>query len=270
MIEVGCCLNMLSRTPDGVGIESLAELGGIGFDYWELPLAQTMALDAGGRERISRLIGETGIPCRACNNFFPAGTRLTGPAADHEGALAYARGALAQAKRFGASTVVFGSAKARNLPIGYPRERAWDQLFAFARRVGALAADAGIVVAMEHLNRGESDILTSFSENVRFVREVDHPSVRALVDFYHLSLEKEPVENLAQGEGLLAHAHVARLTGRTWPVAPARDLEAFFGALRDIGYDGRVSIEAFSDAVGAEAARALEAIRALAGAERGL
>jgi len=263
MREIGCCLNMLSRGSDGTGKERIAELAGKGFDYWELPLAQLMALPKSEREAALRLVESSGVPCRSCNNFFPADIRLTGARADHGRALSYAAVALDAARSFGARVVVFGSAKSRNIPFGYPPEKAWDQLADFARRLGPLARDHGITIAMEHLNRGESDMLNSFSENVRFVREVADAGVRALVDFYHLSVEKEPLDQLCRGAGLVAHAHVARLTGRTWPIAPSRDLESFFAVLGDIGYDGRISVEAYSDDPAAEAERALATLRGL-------
>jgi sugar phosphate isomerase/epimerase len=264
MRKIGCCLNMLARTPDGIGLENLSVVSKFPFDFIELPMAQLMAVSSAERERAARAVADSGFPCDAVNNFFQARLRLTGPAADHEGALAYAAEALDLTRSFGAGVAVFGSAKARNVPVGFSRERAWDQLISFTRRLGDLAAERGVVVAMEHLNRGESDILTSFSENVRFVREVGHPAVRALADLYHVAMEKEPIENLRQGEGLLVHAHLARLTGRTWPAEPTPELKAFFAALDDIGYEGRVSVEAYSDDLAADCGRALEVLRPLA------
>lgn len=265
MRRIGCCLNMVARTGDGLGFENVPILAARGFDYVDVSLAHFSALPEAERRRFAGILTESGLPCEACNNFFPAGYRLTGPEADHAAALSYAADALRAARSLGACVVVFGSGKSRNVPIGYSRERAWDQLAAFARRIGALADDNGIVIAMEHLNRSESNILTSFSENVRFVREVDHPRIRALADLYHFALEKEPIEDLLQGEGLLAHAHLAHLTGRTWPLAGTEDLKAFLHTLDAIGYTGRVSVEAYSEDVEAEAPRTMALLRELMG-----
>jgi sugar phosphate isomerase/epimerase len=244
-------------------LENLPVVSEFPFDFIELPMAPLMALSPADRDAAVRTVAASKIPCEACNVYFSASLRLTGPAADPERALSYAAESLTLARRLGAQVVVFGSAKARNVPVGFPRERAWDQLVSFARRFADLAAEHGIVVAMEHLNRGESDILTSFSENVRFVREVDRPSVRALVDLYHVALEKEPHENILQGSGLLAHVHLARLTGRTWPVEATPELKSFFAALDGAGYEGRVSIESYSDDLRADCARALKVLRSL-------
>ena len=263
MLKLGCCMSMMARTADGLGLENLPMLAEHGFDYVDVSLAHFMALPESERQRVKAALSDSGLPCEACNNFFPARYRLTGPSADHGAALRYAAEAVRAARSLGAEVIVFGSSKPRNVPHGFSRERAWDQLVSFAREVGEIAGEHDVTIAMEHLNRSESNILTSFSENIRFVREAAHPRIRALVDLYHVSLEKEPIEDLLQGEGLLAHAHIAHLTGRTWPVAATEDLRAFFNTLKAIGYEGRVSVEAYSDDVGADSKEAMRVLRAL-------
>jgi len=158
---------------------------------------------------------------------------------------------------------VFGSGKARNPPEGFPYERARDQLVSFARALDPMAADNGIVIAMEHLNRGESDVLTGFAEMARFVREADRPHIRLLMDTWHLELEKEPLEDLLQGAGLLVHTHTARLAGRTWPQRSSPQLRGIFSALSELGYDGRMSIEASTENLDADCRGTLALLRSL-------
>jgi len=254
---------MVARTPDGLGLENIPTLAERKFDYVEVSLSHLMALSEPERQKSVTTIKNSPLPCEACNNFFPAKVTLTGPSADHRAALEYASNALSLVGSLGVRVIVFGSSKARNVPNGFSRERAWDQLVSFARQLGKIAEENGITITMEHLNRGESNILTSFSENIRFVCEVGHPNIRALADLYHFSLEKEPIENLYQGEGLLAHAHIAHLTGRSWPVAATQDLKAFFNVLNDIGYQGRISVESYSENVGADSKEALRVLKTL-------
>jgi D-psicose/D-tagatose/L-ribulose 3-epimerase len=237
-MRFGCCLNMIAKGPDGSGAESAPALARAGYDYLELSLSHLMRLAPAERERVLEPVRSAGLPCEACNNLFPAAIMLTGPKADHAAALAYAAEAFTLAEALGARVVGFGSGKARNAPEGFPRERAWDQLVSLARALDPLAAAQGLVIAMEHLNRGESSILTSFSETVRFVREVDRPRVRA---------------------------HLARLTGRTWPRLPSPDLRSLFAALGAIGYDQRISVEAFSDDPASECGPTLALLKTLVG-----
>jgi sugar phosphate isomerase/epimerase len=263
-MRIGCCLNTLASAPDGTGAERAPLLAAAGYDYLELSLAHVMALKADERMRVLAPALESGLPCEACNNFFPPGLRLTGPDAVPGAALAYAAEAFALARSLGVRVVVFGSGKARNPPEGFPRERAWDQLVALARDLAPLAAEQGLCIAMEALNRGESDILCSFSELIRFVREVDRPGIRALMDAYHLCMEKESAEVILQGGGLLAHTHVARMAGRSWPLLPSPDLRAVFAALSAIGYDATMSVEGYTDRLDSDCRLTLAMLRALA------
>ena len=127
-----------------------------------------------------------------------------------------------------------------------------------------MAAKNGISIAMEALNRSESDILCSFSELIRFVREVDRPGIRALLDSYHLGMEKESAEAILQGRGLLIHTHVARLAGRSWPLLPSPDLRAVFSALSSIGYDAGMSVEGYTDTLEEQCHATLAMLRKLA------
>lgn len=262
-MRYGCCLNWVARGGDGTGAEAAPILAKAGYDYVELSMNHLMRLSSAERERVLAPVRDSGLPCDACNNFLPASIRLTGPDADQAAALEYARKALELARSLGMAIVVFGSGKARNPPEGYSLELARDQLVSFARALDPIAADNGITIAMEHLNRGESDILTSFADMVRFVRETDRPRIRVLLDTFHLELEKEPLEAVLQGKELLVHTHTARLAGRTWPQMSSPQLRGIFSALSDLGYDGRMSVEASTDNLEADCQDTLSMLRSL-------
>ena len=58
-------------------------------------------------------------------------------------------------------------------------------------------------LAIEPLNRKESNIINSVAEGVRFARQVNRPEIRVLADFYHIDEEREPLDTLkTNGEWL--------------------------------------------------------------------
>ena len=77
---------------------------------------------------------------------------------------------------------------------------------------------------------------------------MDHPNVRVLVDFYHLTEEAEPVQHLLEdGREFLRHVHFANPTGRVFPVrGDEADYGSFIDALKTLGYDLHVSCEAYA------------------------
>jgi sugar phosphate isomerase/epimerase len=263
-LRLGCCGSMISAATDPLGAAIADQLAALGFDYLELSLRDLVALSGSAQADLAGRLRRAGIGCEACNNFFPPEIRLTGPAVDLPAALRYAERALAAAARLGASIVVFGSSGARNVPPGFSAEAAWIQLRTLLASLGAAADRHGLTIAIEHLNRGESNIINTVAEGWRMVREVGHPRVRLLADAYHLLQENESPSILAKVAGDLVHVHVAQGAERVFPAGDDAALRDFFAQLRATGYAGRCSIEAFTRDFSLDASRALRVCRDLA------
>ncbi len=260
-MKFGICLNMNAAGPDGTGIEAIEQVAAMGYDYVELPLAESAQLSEAEFSRLLARVKAAGIRCETCNNFFPKTMRLTGAQADHEGALAYAQAALDRAKRLGASVVVFGSGPAKNVPEGFPLDEGFRQVVALLKQIAPLAEERGITIAIEPLRRAECNLINSFEEGCRLAEAVDHPHVRVLVDYYHFMTEQEPVSHLLdEGRNYLHHTHFARVEGCSFPKDASEDAgyRPYFDALRAVGYDARISLEAYSPDLKAEAPLALQ------------
>lgn len=247
-MKFGCCLNMVSTYPDGTGMEWLHDLAVFGYDYAELPLAQVMALDTQGFETLKQRLSEAGIPCQACNNFFPASYRLTGAEADMPRAMDYVEQALTRAEALGAQYVVFGSGPAKQVPEGFPMENGYRQVVQLLKQVGTVAGKHGITIVIEPLRKAECNLINTFAEGVRLAKEVDDPNVKVLVDFYHMTVEEEQVEHLLdEGRQWLRHVHFANPAGRVFPAElNEAEYRPFIQALKTVGYDLHVSCEAYA------------------------
>lgn len=256
-IRFGCCGSMIAPSTDPVGVEIIEPLASLGFDYIELSLRDLAAFPPSSIDRIADRLLRAGLPCEACNNFIPPHFRLTGPAADLPAALHYADKALAIAARLGVAVVVFGSAGARNIPTGFPVDIARSQLRDFLSALGPIAERHNVTIAIEHLNRRESNVLNTLAESARLAEAVAHPRIRLLADAYHLLEEKESSTVVAQVAPALAHAHIAHGSERLFPVENDRPLTEFFHQLRAAHYIGRCSIEAYTRDFATDAARAL-------------
>ena len=67
---------------------------------------------------------------------------VVGPSVDRDALTAYVNMALDRCRALGATVVVWGSAGSRNVPEGFPRERAWEQIVSFLRMAGPPLAPA--------------------------------------------------------------------------------------------------------------------------------
>jgi len=262
-MRFGCCANMVATGPDGIGLEIVEQLAELGYDYIELSLAHMMALPKAEFSALARRVARSGIRCEACNNFYPRTVRLTGDVVDWPQLQNYTGRALARAAELGAQTIVFGSSGAKNVPEGFPMARAWEQIVESLCMVDPLAAEHGITIAIEPLNRRESNIVLTAREGLALTRQVDRPRIKLLVDYYHMTLEDESPDILLEAGPEVRHIHFARVEGRSFPAEIEIGYHPFFANLRKIGYDGRVRVEAYTTDFQTAAARALGVLKQL-------
>lgn len=262
-MKFGCCGSMIDPERDPIGIESIEAMKRVGFDYAELSLGDIMLLSGKEFLAMEKRLAASGLRCEACNNCMAHGLRATGAQADHDAILKYAGAAFARARAVGAEAIVFGSPWCRDPEYGFDRAVAWAQLVELLRRLGPLAEHHSVVVAMENANRVDTNILNTVGECCRLVRDVGHPHIQVLMDFYHLSIEKEsPDAILTAGDGLW-HIHLARLYKRSFPknLGEETDYASLFANLRRIGYGGRISIEAVTSDFVQDATESLRFLR---------
>lgn len=245
------------------GLEAAGVFRDAGYRFLELNVQRDLMPDApaGAFEPQAERIRSSELPCEAANCFLPADCRLTGPDVDEAGLRRYAATALERAATVGIRTVVFGSGGARRIPDGFSRERAGAQLRSFGAWLGERAGEQGVTVVVEPLNRLECNVLNTLAESAAYVRAVGSPNLQLLADAFHWSREAESADAVVQAGPLLRHVHIATYSARRAPGAEPCDFEPFFAALREGGYDGRVSIEGRWEDPRREAAAALDAMR---------
>ncbi|HSV15660.1 MAG TPA: sugar phosphate isomerase/epimerase family protein [Tepidisphaeraceae bacterium] len=184
------------------------------------------------------------LPVPAANSLVPASLKITGPDVDPNALGSYMETVIRRAATVGIQTLVFGSGAARNVPDGFDRERAVEQITDFVRSSADLAADADIMLVAEPLNRGECNIINTIDEAMQYVREVDRPNFQCLLDTYHLWLEDEPLVNLQAAMPWIKHVHLADKDGRVAPgLSGTADYRPVFKILKGAGYDGLISFE---------------------------
>jgi len=278
-LVAGCCLLALAslrvagqagRNQVGycVGLKGLEGAKAAGFDYVELGTTEITALSDADFDAAVAQAKAAGIPTPNANLFLPGTLKLTGPdAASADEQMAYVRKAFARLERLGVKILCFGSGGARRVPDGFPKDQAFAQLVAFGARIAPAAQEHGITVVIEPLRRQETNIINTAAEGLALVKAVGHPNFELLIDFYHLASEREDSQIIVEAKDHLRHLHMANPQGRVFPLQwNEYDYGPFFARLREIGYAGRISIEASSPDVPAQAPQAIALLRgALAG-----
>ena len=134
-------------------------------------------------------------------------------------------------------------------PVDYskPIDKAgdWARSVANVRTVGKIAQDCGVEYCLEVLNRFEGYILNTCAEAVRFVKEVDVPAVKVMLDTFHMNIEETSIGDAIRTAGpLLGHFHTGECN-RLCPGKGRTPWREIHDALRDIGYDQACVMEPF-------------------------
>jgi D-psicose/D-tagatose/L-ribulose 3-epimerase len=135
--------------------------------------------------------------------------------------------------------------RARYLPAAERRQE-WDWSVAGLRQAGALAENEGVTVALECLNRFETDLINMAEQAVRLVEEVGSPAVGVHLDTFHMSIEEKDQGQAIRATGShLKHFHACE-NDRGTPGSGQVNWQTVRDALREIRYDGHVVIEGFN------------------------
>ena len=263
-MRIGFCTNLITTQIDSTGSEWIDKGQESEFDYVELPLAQMVDLDDEAFLSLKERVGVSGLKCEACNNFFPASIRLTGNTVDYGKIEEYLVKALGRAAQLGVKVIVLGSPKSRNVPEGYPMNKAWSQLVELLRTIDPLVRAKGITIVIEPLCKLESNIINTAAEGLQLSRAVERENIKLLVDYYHLVMEKEDPEILLRAGSYIKHVHFANPTGRVYPAEKVDGYIRFMDLLKRIGYEGRISVEAYTKDFCHDAKRSVKILRQLA------
>ena len=141
---------------------------------------------------------------------------------------------------------VIGAGLARSITPGFPVDSACDQMAELFTQMADLAKPYGIRLALEGLNKSESNMFTTMDDVMREVRMVNHKNFGALADYYHFTLGNEDPALLTDIAKDLIHLHFARVLQRVIPKDQAEDAGylPFMQAIKAGGYEGAISIEA--------------------------
>jgi D-psicose/D-tagatose/L-ribulose 3-epimerase len=262
-MRIGYCTNLIATQSDGTGSEWIEKGKESNFDYVELPLAQIVDLDDEEFSFLKERVEASGLKCEACNNFFPGHVRLTGNAVDYREIEEYLNKALGRAAPLGVKVIVFGSPKSRNVPEGYPVDKAWWQLVELLRHMDARVRTKGMTVVIEPLSKVESNITNTAAEGLRLVKAVDRENIKLLIDYYHLLMENEDPEIIFDAGSDIKHIHFANPAGRVYPLEVEDGYIRFMNLLKRIGYEGRISIEAYTKDFSHDAKRSVDILRQL-------
>lgn len=219
---------------------SLKRLKTYGYDGVELagePYA--MNLDA-----IRELLRRYELTCTSICGIYTSERDLSSPdPLIRTKAVQYVKDCLDMARSLGAKLViVVPTAVGKTSPQASASEE-WAHAVASFKEAGEYAAGTGVKIALEALNRFETYMVNNMETALRFVEEVNVESVNIMADLFHMNIEERnhatAIKRIARR---LVHVHIADNTREAAGLGQT-DFKSVMAALREIGYQGSITME---------------------------
>ncbi|GIK56867.1 MAG: sugar phosphate isomerase/epimerase [Chloroflexi bacterium] len=218
----------------------------MGFDWIEFPLEGIGDFHYG---RAAELVRDYGLGVSTCAAMGPDRDLVHPDTAVQKSGLAYIQQAIKATQAIGATNLVgpIYSAVGRTWQAtADERARDLDTLARHLRSLAAYAADHGVVLGIEPLNRFETSFINTHEQAIELIDRVDHPACRIMLDTFHMNIEEKSIGAAIRVTGKrLCHLHACE-NDRGVPGSGHVPWNEVAGALHDIGYDGPVVIESFT------------------------
>lgn len=240
----------------GKDVRLLEKIRGFGYDAAEIAVEDMSDRNVA---RIEAGLRDNGLACVLCGAFSPDRSLMSESAGVRRNGIDYFQRLIDLAARLGASPVV-GPAYSVGIHSEFLDRRkkraAWDHCVGSLQRAGAYASERKIRIAIEPLNRYESNFLNTAEEAIRLVRAVRNPSVGIHLDIYHMNIEeKSPPEAIRKAGKKLFHLHVPE-HDRGTPGTGHTDWRAVAASVKKVGFTGYAVVESCHPSVRGIAAAA--------------
>lgn len=219
-------------------------LAGLGYDGAEIPVGSALAADNG---EIRRVLDDAGLGCTTILNLGADKNPVDPDPAVRQRGLDEIRRGVDAAHQLG-STVLSGpfqTAYAVFTGSG-PTEQELEWSAQVLRAASEHAAGAGVVLAVEFLNRHEGYLLNTLEQSAALTARVDHPAFGVLYDTHHAHAEEDDVVAAVTTHGDAIKHVQASENNRGGLGAGQVSWARTAAALAQIGYDGWVAAEAFA------------------------
>jgi len=220
-----------------------------GYDAVEIPVEDPSLIDL---DLVKKALADHGLNPIICGAFGPSRDLTHDDPAFHQTCFTYLDACLEIASELGAGFVagpMYSAVGKARLVALEQRKVEWDRAVSNLRKVCRRAGEFGLDLAIETLNRFETDLINTSEDLMRLIGDINEPQAKAVLDGFHLNIEEPDLESAIRRVGdKLIHVQVSENyrgtpgTGQTNWAAWKRGLEA-------INYRGTISIESFTPQV---------------------
>jgi D-psicose/D-tagatose/L-ribulose 3-epimerase len=243
-MKIGMCMFLWTTNVGPEHETLLRDIKATGFDGVEIPIFEGTPDDFVHTARMLDEIGLERTAVSAIGN--PDLNLISSNAAERSAGVEFMNWALECSAALGADTL----GGPLHSPLGHfsgegptPDEFAWS--VDSQRQIGERAAEFGVTIALEAVNRFECYLVNTMDALCSHIRRINHPNIRAMYDTFHANIEEvDPMSALTGNAELVTHIHISE-NDRGVPGRGHIPWAQTYAAIADTGYDKWLTIESF-------------------------
>ena len=238
-------------------LAAVARFGYEGLEIAPFTLAPAVTdIPAPERERMREAAARRGIEIAGIHWVLakPEGFHLSHPdPAIRQRTARYLRELVDFCADLGGSRMVLGSPKQRSVLPGVSPDQARQWALETFRPAVAAAEARRVIICLEPLSPADTNFINTAAQAIEFVDQLPSPSFQIILDVKAMCSEPTPIPQIIrQSWPRFAHVH-ANDRNLTGPGFGDVDFAPIAAALKEVGYDGFVSVEVFKFEEGPEA-----------------
>jgi D-psicose/D-tagatose/L-ribulose 3-epimerase len=222
---------------------------GMGFDILEISCEDPGLIDT---RAVRAELDQNGLKGIICGAFGPDRNICSSNSQYVANAKTYMRWLIDAAVVVGAPVVVgpmYSAVGKDHLEEDAARQAEWDRAVEGVREMAVYAGDKGIRLALEPLNRFETDMINIAAQGLDFLDQVGMPNVGLHLDTFHMHLEeRSSAAAIRKVSDRIFHFHACE-NDRGVPGTGQVHWQEVAVALKQVKYDGAVVIESFTSQV---------------------
>ena len=247
-MKIGMCMFLWTTSVGRKHEKLLRDIRQTGFDGVEIPIFEGTPDDY---RRLGELLDRIGLERTAVSAMGDPAMNLISPdLATRRRGIDYMKWAIDCAEALGANTLsgplhsTLGQFSG-NGPTAAELKRSVSS----QRAIGDHAGKHGVTIGLEALNRFECYLVNTMDDLAAHIDAIGHPNIRAMYDTFHSNIEEaDPIGAFTRNRDRIVHVHISE-NDRGVPGRGNIPWAETFKALRENGYDGWLTIEAFGRAL---------------------
>ena len=219
----------------------------MGFDGVEIALEKKGDIDY---KKTVKIFKENGLVCSSICGLFGENRDIRGPNKEYiEGGLSYIKDCLEACSELECNVLagpVYSAVGRATLVPEKERKIQWDTVVENLGKACKWAEKYGVFIAIEPLNRFETDFINICKDAVKMAKDVGSKMLKVHLDSFHMNVEEKNSAMAVLDAGELLYLFHASENDRGAAGTGQVQWKAIADALRRINYDRWVVIESFT------------------------